>query len=146
MSHVRLNSEGDVDHRSLWDASTPSATAAEGRPWRARYLELTFAAGHYSQYEDFVRQAARDVGFPESAPETLLRNWANLSPWPEAAATLRLFRKKGYELGVVTNCSKHMCHLAASNVAEQVDADAGQVFKAVVTAEESGFYKPVGQA
>ncbi|GJN74006.1 haloacid dehalogenase protein [Purpureocillium lilacinum] len=137
---------GLLDSWSLWDASTPSGTAAEGRPWRARYLKLTFEAGSYSPYEDFVRQAARDVGLPDSAPEALLRDWANLQPWPEAGETLRQLKENGYELGVVTNCSKQMGNLAASNVAKQVDPVAGQAFKAVVTAEESGFYKPVGKA
>lgn len=136
-----------LDSWSLWDASTPSATSTEGRPWRERYLELTFGAGAYLPYEDLVREAAQDVGLPRSAPAALLRDWETLTAWPEAARVLQQLRALGYQLGVVTNCSKHLGHVAAQRVGEHVSAGGTQdVFDAVVTAEESGFYKPMGQA
>lgn len=130
-----------LDSWTLWDASTPSGTAEEGRLWRGRYLEITFGKGSYVSYEQLVRQAASEVGLPESAPEALIRNWANLQPWPEDANVLQRLRSKGYKLGVVTNCSKTLGHLAASKAAGNADT-----FDAVITAEESGYYKPVEQA
>ncbi|KAF3067608.1 hypothetical protein CFAM422_008669 [Trichoderma lentiforme] len=126
-----------LDSWSLWDASTPSATAAEGRVWRARYLELTFSTGAYIPYEQLVHQAAKDVGLPESAPRTLLENWDKLQPWPEDAQVLEQLRLRGYKLGVVTNCSKRLGTIAADIVGS---------FDSIVTAEESGFYKPTEQA
>ncbi|QYT03513.1 2-deoxyglucose-6-phosphate phosphatase [Trichoderma simmonsii] len=126
-----------LDSWSLWDASTPSATAAEGRLWRARYLELTFSTGAYIPYEQLVHQAAKDVGLPESAPRTLLENWDKLQPWPEDAQVLEQLRLRGYKLGVVTNCSKRLGTIAADIVGK---------FDSIVTAEESGFYKPTEQA
>jgi 2-haloalkanoic acid dehalogenase type II len=129
-----------LDSWTLWDASTPSGSAEEGRLWRGRYLEITFGEGSYVSYEQLVKQAASDVGLPESAPEALIRNWANLQPWPEDAKVLQRLKDKGYKLGVVTNCSKTLGHLAASRPG---NAD---TFDAVTTAEESGFYKPLGQA
>ncbi|KAJ4857976.1 haloacid dehalogenase-like hydrolase domain-containing protein [Trichoderma breve] len=107
-----------LDSWSLWDASTPSATAAEGRIWRARYLELTFSTGAYIPYEQLVHQAAKD-------------------PWPEDAQVLEQLRLRGYKLGVVTNCSKRLGTIAADIVGK---------FDSIVTAEESGFYKPTEQA
>ncbi|KEF51545.1 haloacid dehalogenase, type II [Exophiala aquamarina CBS 119918] len=130
-----------LDSWTLWAASTPQDSAADGRLWRARYLEITFGSGTYVPYEDLVRTAARDVGLPQSAPEALLRNWDGLAPWPEAPAVLQRLRAQGYMLGVVTNCSKELGHRAASR-ASQSSID----FDAVVTAEESGFYKPASQA
>ncbi|KAH8659987.1 HAD-like domain-containing protein [Xylariales sp. PMI_506] len=152
---------GLIDSWALWDASTPSGTPEEGRPWRERYLKLTFGAGAYVPYEDLVRAAARDVGLPASAPEALLRDWEGLQAWPEAATVLRALRENGYRLGVSTNCSKRLGHLAARAVEKAVSGASNKdnenannnststedfVFDTVVTAEESGFYKPVKPA
>ncbi|KAH7128905.1 HAD-like domain-containing protein [Dactylonectria macrodidyma] len=128
-----------LDSWTLWDASTPSASSSEGRLWRGRYLELTFGAGAYVPYEQLVTKAASDVGLPDSAPETLLRDWEKLEPWPEVSDILQQLKKHGHKLGVVTNCSKRLGHIAAHRAGEDI-------FDTVVTAEESGFYKPVGKA
>lgn len=137
-----------IDSWSLWDASTPSGTSAEGRRWRARYLEVTFGAGAYVPYEDKVRDTAHDIGLPPSAPEALLRDWEGLQAWPETRQVLRVLRQRGYKLGVVTNCSKYLGHLAARGVEKYVSEGSadGFVFDNVITAEESGFYKPVKPA
>ena len=142
---------GLLDSWSLWDASTPSGAAAEGRPWRHRYLDLTYSipGGAYVPYEDCVRQAAQDVGLPASAPETLLRNWASLNAWPETGKVLLKLRQKGYQLGVVTNCSKERGHIAVGRAEEAATRASGGkdfVFDAAITAEESSFYKPTPQA
>lgn len=124
-----------LDSWSLWD----EAAGGDGRPWRARYLEITFAAGEYVPYESMVRQSAKDAGYPDSAPEYLIANWHKLKPWAEVPDVLQKLKAKGYRLGVVTNCSKQMGNMAADNAGKGL-------FEAVVTAEESGFYKPVKQA
>lgn len=137
-----------LDSWSLWDASTPSKTTEEGRRWRKQYLELTFGAGAYdtssTAYETLVGQAARDVGLPDSAPAALLRDWQTLQAWPEVARVLGELRGKGYKLGVVTNCSEGQGRAAVRRAEECVGG--GFRFDAAVTAEESGFYKPVGAA
>jgi 2-haloacid dehalogenase len=136
-----------LDSWSLWDASTPSATSTEGRPWRERYLELTFGAGAYVPYENLVRQAARDVGLPESTPATLLRDWERLQMWPEAAGVLQQLKSQGYRLGVVTNCSRHLANVAIRRVVDCMGGGSKKdLFDAVATAEDSGFYKPRIQA
>ncbi|KAH8879247.1 HAD-like protein [Thozetella sp. PMI_491] len=128
-----------LDSWTLWDASTPSGTPAEGRLWRGQYLKLTFGQGAYVPYEELVHKAANDIGLPDSAPTALLRDWGKLEPWQEVPETLRRLKEKGYKLGVVTNCSKKKGNVAAYK--------AGQgIFDTVVTAEESGFYKPVREA
>ncbi|KAL7629025.1 hypothetical protein AAE478_000543 [Parahypoxylon ruwenzoriense] len=139
---------GLLDSWSLWIASTPSATEAEGRRWRERYLKITFGTGAYVPYEDLVRKAAHDVGLPPSAPEALLRDWSTLQPWPEDGRVLRALRERGYKLGVVTNCSKNLGHSAVNGVEKSASEGSADdfVFDAVITAEESGFYKPVKPA
>ncbi|KAM0421231.1 hypothetical protein ACHAPT_010951 [Fusarium lateritium] len=139
---------GLLDSWTLWDASTPSKSEEEGRRWRGRYLEITFGAGAYVPYETLVRQAAADVGLPSSAPDSLLQNWESLKPWPEAASVLQTLRSQGFQLGVVTNCSKHLGHLATRQVEGHASLGAEKPFKfdITITAEESGFYKPVDKA
>ncbi|KAF2973187.1 hypothetical protein GQX73_g415 [Xylaria multiplex] len=139
---------GLMNSWELWNASIPSGTAIDGRIWRERYLQITFGAGAYVPYEDLVRQSAHEVGLPPSAPEALLRDWENLPAWPEAGGVLRALRKQGYKLAVVTNCSKHLGHLATGRVEKSATDDGEEVFAfdAVITAEESGFYKPVAAA
>lgn len=138
-----------LDSWSLWDASTPSKTPEEGRRWRKQYLELTFGAGAYTApstaYESLVRQSARDVGLPDSAPAALIRDWeAGLHAWPEVARVLTELMGEGYKLGVVTNCSAELGRVAVRRAEEGVGG--GFRFDAAVTAEESGFYKPVRAA
>ncbi|KAI0452949.1 putative 2-deoxyglucose-6-phosphate phosphatase [Xylaria acuta] len=137
-----------INSWDLWDASTPSGTPTEGRRWRDRYLQITFGAGAYVPYEDLVKQAAHDVGLPLSAPEALLREWEHLPTWPEVGGLLQSLRKQGYKLAVVTNCSKHLGHLAARGVEKSASEGNERefTFDAVITAEESGFYKPVEAA
>ncbi|KAI1346390.1 HAD-like domain-containing protein [Xylaria sp. FL0043] len=137
---------GLMNSWDLWNASTPSGTPADGRLWRDRYLQITFGTGAYVPYEDLVKQAAREVGLPASAPEALLRDWGNLPAWPETGSVLRALTKKDYKLAVVTNCSKHLGRVAVQNVERAASDGENFAFDAVVTAEESGFYKPVREA
>ncbi|KAF4816182.1 (S)-2-haloacid dehalogenase 4A [Colletotrichum tropicale] len=137
-----------LDSWTVWDASTPTGTAAEGRKWRERYLELTFGQGAYAPYAALVTQAADDVNLPRSAPEALIRDWPNLAAWPEVGDVLSRLRKKEYKLGVVTNCSVEEGDIAV-RIAEKAATENGQTnfrFDTAITAEESGFYKPVLQA
>lgn len=131
-----------LDSWTLWDASTPSGTVEEGRRWRKRYLELTFGAGTYVPYEGLVRTAARDVGLPETADENLLRNWEHLQPWPEVTGILAQLRARKIRLGVVTNCSTELGRVAARRAWQVVEGG----WDVIMTAEESGFYKPVESA
>ncbi|KAA8644405.1 hypothetical protein EYZ11_002778 [Aspergillus tanneri] len=126
-----------LDSWTLWAQAANDLTAAY--QWRRRYLELTFGCGIYRPYEELVYEAARDVHLPDRVPETLLRDWDQLRPWPEAPAVLSELKDRGYQLGVVTNCSVALGRRAVAVCAGGVE------FDAVVTAEEAGFYKPHGK-
>lgn len=131
---------GLLDSWSLWDSSTPSGNASEGRPWRERYLEITYGTGSYVPYESLVKRAAVDVGLPESAAIQLLESYGEIEVWEEAPEVLQRLKARGFKLGIVTNCSQQLGHLAISKVGNLVALDAS------ITAEESGFYKPTPQA
>ena len=121
-----------LDSWSVWNNTAGSETL--GRRWRARYLELTYECGAYKPYEKLVADAATDVGLPSTAAAALRANWDTLTPWPEVPRVLGRLRARGLRLGVVTNCSIELGRPAA--------ARCGMPFDAVLTAEESGFYKP----
>ena len=118
-----------LDSWTLWNdvAGSPDA----GMKWRRRYLEITYGCGDYRPYEALVREAARDVGLPESLGAGLERRWHELAPWPEARGVLASLP---VPLAVATNCSIRLGQQAAARV--------GVPFAAVETAESIGFYKP----
>lgn len=120
-----------LDSWSTWNAAAGSDV--EGRRWRMRYLELTYAAGAYRPYEDVLRQSALEAGLSAVVVQTLLNTWDGMAPWPEVPAlwpalpgTLRL--------GVVTNCSTALAERAVRQVGHRMDV--------VVAAERAGAYKP----
>ncbi|KAI2470817.1 HAD-like protein [Annulohypoxylon bovei var. microspora] len=137
-----------MDSWNLWDSSLPPAMSTEGRRWRECYLKITFGTGSYVPYENLVRESAHEAGLPPSAPEALLRDWEGLQAWPETGRVLRALRERGYKLGVVTNCSKDLGHSAARGVERSTTEGSAKdfIFDAVVTAEESRFYKPAKPA
>ena len=78
-------------------------------------------------------QAAARAGIERACVDTLLATWSELPVWPETRRVLAALAGR-VPLGVVTNCS---AALGAAAV-----ACTGGRFKAVVTAESAGFYKP----
>ena len=118
-----------IDSWTLWNdiAGSPDA----GLAWRRRYLEITYGSGAYRPYETLVRDAARDVGLPQSLGDDLDKRWDELKPWPEAREVLK---RLSVPMAVATNCSIRLGRRAADRV--------GVPFKVVVTAESVGFYKP----
>ncbi|KAF4313842.1 2-deoxyglucose-6-phosphate phosphatase [Botryosphaeria dothidea] len=148
-----------LDSWTAWDTAastalsqdphaTHSQTSAEtlGRAWRQNYLHLTYATGPYVPYADLVRNAASlTPGLPPTAADLLLFNYTRwLRPWPEVPETLRQLRSRGYTLAVATNCSAELGHAAAALCG---GGELGEsVFEVVVTAEESGWYKPAPEA
>ena len=102
-----------LDSWTLWNHAAGSA--AEGRRWRQRYLEITYAAGHYRPYDALVHESARSAGLPASVADTLLDTWDTLAPWPEVPAVLASLRGR-VPLGVVTNCSNALAARAVEIV------------------------------
>jgi 2-haloacid dehalogenase len=120
-----------LDSWSLWNAAAGSPEA--GRAWRAEYLRLTYGCGEYVPYETLTRQASRNVGLADAAPDALEHRWLELQPWSGAIDALEKL-KPHCKLAVVTNCSTRLGRQAASRLPVRWDA--------IVTAEEAGFYKP----
>ena len=120
-----------LDSWTSWNHAAGSDAA--GRAWRAAYLRLTYGCGRYVPYEQLVREAAAQVGLPESAANALEADWLNLTPWPGALDALRALAPH-CKLAVVTNCSTRLGSQAAALLPIRWDA--------IVTAEQAGVYKP----
>jgi 2-haloacid dehalogenase len=135
-----------LDSWTIWDLSIEASEKhiASGTTWRKRYLELTYGCGSYIDYETLVHRAAQDVGLSESTARNLSLNWDKIQPWPEVPAVLAQLRQQRVKLGVVTNCSNELGFQAVRNTEAVVRTATGVdfTFDEVVTAQESGFYKP----
>jgi len=120
-----------LDSWTLWNSAAGDEEA--GRAWRAAYLKRTYACGAYRPYETMVREAAAETGLPPAAADALEERWAELAPWDGVATVLEGLRGT-HRLGVVTNCSERLGHLAAGRLNVPLDV--------VVTSERAGYYKP----
>jgi len=116
-----------------------------GFAWRQNYLRITYETGRYVSYADLVHSAASlTPGLPPTAPDILLANYTKwIKPWSEVPEVLKELRSQGYKLAVVTNCSAELGHAAAALCSGQLGEE---IFDVVVTAEESGWYKPAPEA
>lgn len=138
---------GVLNSWTVWDAVIPESERhiTDGTTWRKRYLELAFACGSYKSYEGLVEQAAKEMGLSADVPKALFKRYIEIEPWPEVPEILARLRKRGYKLGVATNISDDLGRRVVANteriVREQTDVK-DFVFDVVVTAEESGAYKP----
>jgi 2-haloacid dehalogenase len=121
-----------LDSWTLWDRI--AGGQAEGRRWRAAYLQRTYQTGGYRPYETLVAEAAAEIGLPPILTAQLAARYGELEPWPEVRGVLGALRRQGLALGVVTNCSEALGARAI--------ACTGVSFDVVVTAERAGFYKP----
>ncbi len=120
-----------IDSWTLWDSV--AGNEADGRRWRAAYLQRTYGEGRYCPYELLLREAAVSVGLPAALGDCLVLRYGELEPWSEVAEVLRRLQGK-VALGVVTNCSEALGGIAATRT--------GIAFDSIVTAERAGFYKP----
>ncbi len=120
-----------LDSWTVWNRAAGSESS--GLLWRRQYLLLTYGAGVYRPYVDVVRDAERLSGVAAGATDRLLAAWNTLDPWPEASAVLEQLAAR-VPLAIVTNCSVSLGREATARV--------GGRFAVVLTAEETGFYKP----
>lgn len=120
-----------IDSWQVWNETAGSQEA--GQKWRMAYLKLTYGCGAYRPYETLVKEAALEVSLNEHLAQQLDENWKNLEAWPEVSSVLNVL-KQSYRLGVVTNCSNRLGHMAAELV--------GVPFDVIVTSDQAGFYKP----
>lgn len=121
-----------LDSWTLW--ANVAGDPATGRRWREEYLQITYGEGNYRPYESLVAEAAQAQRLDPRLAGQLATRWNEIRPWDEAPTVLRALSSAGLKLGVVTNCSERLGHIAAEQVGVPLDV--------VVTAEAAGAYKP----
>jgi 2-haloacid dehalogenase len=121
---------GLIDSWTLWNRV--AGNEADGRRWRAAYLERTYRTGAYRDYLTLVAEAANEAGLSPGRAAELAARYGELQPWPEAREVLDELRRQGLALGVVTNCSEELGAKAVAGTGIAFD----------VTAERAGYYKP----
>jgi 2-haloalkanoic acid dehalogenase type II len=125
-----------LDSWSLWN--DVAGGVETGLRWRREYLRRTYATSAYRPYDALVAETARDVGLDPRLADRLAARYGELEPWPGVVEELNRLTASGVKLGVATNCSEPLGHIAAACI--------GVRFDTVVTAERAGFYKPDPQS
>jgi 2-haloacid dehalogenase len=119
---------GVMNSLETWTAA--AGDSARGLEWRDTVMARMVAAGAYTSYERLLADAASELNLDPSAPMDLVDRWADMDPWPDAAAIRRL----PVPYGFVTNCSSRLARVAADRSA------LAPAF--VLSAEEAGWFKP----
>jgi 2-haloacid dehalogenase len=117
-----------MDSPTVW--STAAGDRERGLVWRDAVTARMTARAAYVPYVDLVVAEAKRLGLPPETPDTLVRSWGDMQPWPDAAALAGL----EIPFGFVTNCSASLALIAASRP--------GLRPRFVLSAEEIGWYKP----
>lgn len=117
-----------MDSPEVWAAA--AGDRRRGLAWRDGVSARMIASTRYVPYEELVAAAAAGAGLPPSAPGELRGGWAEMLPWPDAAAVERLSLPYGF----VTNCSMELAGVAARR--------SGLAPTFVLAAQEAGWYKP----
>lgn len=123
-----------LDSWSLWNQVAGSAEL--GALWRKKYLELTYQAGPYRSYDGIIAESAQEVGLAAERAAALIQSWSALEPWPETRQVVEAIAKR-MPIAVATNSSIELAGIAVATI--------GVAIPVVVTAEESGYYKPQPQ-
>ncbi len=119
---------GVMNSLETWTAA--AGDPARGVEWRDAVTARMVAAGGYTPYERLLADAASALDLAATAPTDLVGRWADMDPWPDAAAIRRL----DVPFGFVTNCSSRLARVAAER--------SGLVPSFVLSAEEAGWFKP----
>ena len=121
-----------LDSWTSWNHAAGSEQA--GRAWRAAYLRLTYGCGRYIAYEQLVREAAAQVGLPESAARALEAHWLKLD------TVARRARRTARARTALQARDRHQLLALASALRRPTFFPIR--WDAIVTAEEAGVYKP----
>lgn len=119
---------GVMNSLSTWTVAAGDRT--RGLEWRDAVTARMVAAGAYTPYERLLADTASALDLAATAPTDLVDQWADMDPWPDAAALRRLH----VPFGFVTNCSSRLAKVAAEH--------SGLVPVFVLSAEEAGWFKP----
>jgi 2-haloacid dehalogenase len=92
------------------------------------------SASYKTILREGARRAADRAEIALEDPDVLVAQWHTIGAFPDTVAALRELKRRGWKLGILTNCDDDL--FASTRAALGVEIDL------VVTAEEVGDYKP----
>lgn len=113
--------------------------------WRSRQFDYGFLRSLTHRHEDFLKvtddalvytAAALHLKMSAGAHQRLLDAYLHLTPWPDAAATLRKLRAAGLKVITLANFSPRMLRSNAEGAGIAGD------FDVLLSTEENGTFKP----
>ena len=119
---------GVMNSLETWAAA--AGDPALGLEWRDAVTARMVAAGAYTPYERLLADAASALDLAPTAPTDLVDGWADMDPWPDAAA----IRQLPVPYAFVTNCSSRLARVAADRSRLEP--------RFVLSAEDAGWFKP----
>jgi len=123
----------------------PGRGAELTNAWRTRQFEYTWLrtlTASYADFETVTEQALvfaakmLKVELSEAHRRELMRGYAELRPWPDAAAGLEALRDAGVRLALLSNFTSAMLRRAVGNAGFE------QLFEAQLSTDRVRAYKP----
>lgn len=109
-----------------------------------RFFEVEFSLvkglARYVPYSDVLSEALRrtlaeeGVSLEEEHRRLLVTSFAKSPPFPDSLLGLMLLRKRGFRTGIISNTERGLARVTLAGIED--------LFDYVVTAEDTGFYKP----
>jgi len=111
------------------------------RDFLARELRAVSSLSSFRPYSEVLKDCLREMlmqAYDELKGEALIRAFAKSPPFPDALLGLPALRRRGYRLGIISNTEKKLVSITLHGLED--------LFDWVVTAEDTGLYKPKPEA
>jgi 2-haloacid dehalogenase len=116
-----------------------------GNEWRTRQFEYTWlrtVSGNYVDFwqvtEDALHFAAKKMKIEMSQGQVsqLMNGYLNLKSWPDVAPALRLLKKEGIRMILLSNFTSHMLNSCVRS------SGLGDIFEALLSTDQVKAFKP----
>lgn len=94
----------------------------------------------YKPYSDVLKSCLKKImikynlEYTEDHGEAFVTAFAKSAPFPDTLYGLRKLKRKGFEIGIISNTERKLINITLSGLTNLIDY--------IVTAEDTGFYKP----
>ena len=124
------------DWRQSMDAYLGFIGIDPRRFFEVEYSKVSGVRG-FRRYSEILKESLKEcigAGYSEDVGDGLVLAFAKSPPFPDTLLGLRELRRRGHRLGVVSNTERKLIRITLSGLED--------LFDWVVTAEDTGHYKP----
>ena len=127
----------------------PGRATELGNEWRTRQFEYTWLrtiSGSYVDFrqvtEDALHYAAKKLMLEMSQGQVarLMDGYFNLKSWPDVAPALRLLKREGIRMSLLSNFTSHMLNSCVRS------AGLGDIFEGLLSTDQVKAFKPAPRA